>query len=580
MKCKMDCFLISPGPDRFFSIHAVSRVRLAGVFSLLSLFLSLMRISPVQAQPLFVGSSDPPEGASGVARSTRVSFHLNKPTPALGAQFAQRFFWSPADEVTLTRFGHDPAGADDEGLRTVFFDLEHAADTDVSFFVYGLRAGDGSVMTRPFTLNYTTAPSVGQVVVSGMVRWATETSASVTSGDAALRGLIRRNVQGPSKQHKTSKHQSRFLSERRGGYNLDVRRTVVLLLDQYALHRQSWHVRAATVLQDDGAFTFRQVRDGVYWPVAITWADADGVVIGAYGFYDADGDRTPNTITIGRETPDAVALSLFALAPATAASFLSVARRRAARMAPDQHLYEISAAGNAFHGRAAMWQYLFYSPLQDQITRVDVDPVNIRHSVVAISDSNASIRRRRPLPEPILDSDTVFDIAEAHGGRAYRAQFSEEVAVSLTAGDLDLHPRPSSGSTFWRVAYTSPVHGGEEKVLFIDAETGVVLDPVPVFADAVPAVPGRDALMQNYPNPFHSVTTITLELMRADAVSLEVFDLLGRKVTTLLDRRLEAGRHDVVWAGTYGDGRPAAPGVYLYRVKTNHFVSSRTMVLK
>jgi len=68
-------------------------------------------------------------------------------------------------------------------------------------------------------------------------------------------------------------------------------------------------------------------------------------------------------------------------------------------------------------------------------------------------------------------------------------------------------------------------------------------------------VPASLALFQNYPNPFNPVTRIEFALPRASHVSLEIFDISGRLVKVLVNKRKEAGRHEVVW-----DGR-AAMGV-------------------
>jgi hypothetical protein len=77
--------------------------------------------------------------------------------------------------------------------------------------------------------------------------------------------------------------------------------------------------------------------------------------------------------------------------------------------------------------------------------------------------------------------------------------------------------------------------------------------------------PDEVALHGNAPNPFHRNTTIRYELPEATTVRLTVFDVLGRRVATLVDERRAAGRHEVSWAGTAGN-RALSSGVYFLRL--------------
>ncbi|MGA9115753.1 MAG: right-handed parallel beta-helix repeat-containing protein [Bacteroidota bacterium] len=77
--------------------------------------------------------------------------------------------------------------------------------------------------------------------------------------------------------------------------------------------------------------------------------------------------------------------------------------------------------------------------------------------------------------------------------------------------------------------------------------------------------PMRLNLLQNYPNPFNSSTTISYQLPTGGHVTLEIFDVLGRKIATLVDDRREAGRYSVTWGGTSQTGSLMASGIYLAR---------------
>jgi hypothetical protein len=89
-----------------------------------------------------------------------------------------------------------------------------------------------------------------------------------------------------------------------------------------------------------------------------------------------------------------------------------------------------------------------------------------------------------------------------------------------------------------------------------------------------PMIPADFMIFQNFPNPFNPATTIEYDLPNVSHVTLEIFDILGRKVQTLADGRQEPGRLRVVWdAGRYPSG------IYFYRLKANEFVETKKMVL-
>lgn len=94
-----------------------------------------------------------------------------------------------------------------------------------------------------------------------------------------------------------------------------------------------------------------------------------------------------------------------------------------------------------------------------------------------------------------------------------------------------------------------------------------------------PLLPDRVALSQNYPNPFNPTTVIAYDLPRRTEVSIQVFDILGRSVATLVDRIEPAGSHSVTWPGTDAGGTPVASGVYLYRLTVDGYAETRKMVL-
>ena len=87
-------------------------------------------------------------------------------------------------------------------------------------------------------------------------------------------------------------------------------------------------------------------------------------------------------------------------------------------------------------------------------------------------------------------------------------------------------------------------------------------------------------LLQNHPNPFNPLTTITFEISRQTTVNLRVFDLSGRLVRVLLgDEVIAPGRHETVWDGRDKGGRKVASGTYFYRLEAGGVSETKRMTL-
>jgi hypothetical protein len=130
-------------------------------------------------------------------------------------------------------------------------------------------------------------------------------------------------------------------------------------------------------------------------------------------------------------------------------------------------------------------------------------------------------------------------------------------------------------SIFYHVktVYGSLESGWSELVVYTASEI-----PTDVL-DQGEGLPTQMALYQNYPNPFNPKTRIAFDLPRAGSVCLRVYNIKGRVVRTLIDGTMAAGRHEMAWDGTAGDGSEVSSGVYLYRIQTEFETYSRKMTL-
>jgi hypothetical protein len=126
-----------------------------------------------------------------------------------------------------------------------------------------------------------------------------------------------------------------------------------------------------------------------------------------------------------------------------------------------------------------------------------------------------------------------------------------------------------------------PPAGGEAPNLAFTKGIITVGTPLGVYdLDAgTGGLPKDYDLGQNYPNPCNAGTVINFTTKVAGHVQLDVFNILGQKVTTLVDQNMDYGQHAADWNGADASGRPVPTGLYFYRLSTKDFSAVKKMVL-
>ncbi|MCF7793027.1 MAG: carboxypeptidase regulatory-like domain-containing protein, partial [Candidatus Cloacimonetes bacterium] len=175
------------------------------------------------------------------------------------------------------------------------------------------------------------------------------------------------------------------------------------------------------------------------------------------------------------------------------------------------------------------------------------------------------------LQADVIDDDVELswtapaDNRSITGYRIYRNNNEIAVTTETTYTDEDL----SLGS------YT----------YFVKAEYGPYLsDPsnevVVELTDAMNIIiPERTALLGNHPNPFNPETEISLALKENSFVTLEIYNIKGQKIRTLLNDEMPAGIHSLIWKGEDDAGKQAASGVYFYKMKAGNILQTKKMIL-
>jgi len=120
---------------------------------------------------------------------------------------------------------------------------------------------------------------------------------------------------------------------------------------------------------------------------------------------------------------------------------------------------------------------------------------------------------------------------------------------------------------------------------FVPSATGIGFMPVfwkgalEVREVNTPSIPTVFSLSQNYPNPFNPKTLIRFTLPKDSWVNMEVYNILGQRVKTLVDEKLTAGVKEVEWDSKGDNGLEVASGIYFYRIKADDFSDIKKMVM-
>ena len=121
--------------------------------------------------------------------------------------------------------------------------------------------------------------------------------------------------------------------------------------------------------------------------------------------------------------------------------------------------------------------------------------------------------------------------------------------------------------------YTCTIHPSE----MID--TIWVSVPTDINDELPQELPNSYSISQNYPNPFNLSTTIRYTLPTRSRVNISIYNVMGRKVNTIVDGTKSAGSYTAYWDGTDKAGKVVSSGVYFYRLHAEDFVESKRMML-
>ena len=120
----------------------------------------------------------------------------------------------------------------------------------------------------------------------------------------------------------------------------------------------------------------------------------------------------------------------------------------------------------------------------------------------------------------------------------------------------------------------------------VNVLAGIIYNQIiPLFDEVVGVepislkIPLEYSLFSNYPNPFNPVTTLCYDLPEDVMVYITIYDMIGRKVKTLVNNSQTAGNKSIQWNATNNAGQQVSAGLYLYTIEAGEFSQTKKMVL-
>ena len=173
-------------------------------------------------------------------------------------------------------------------------------------------------------------------------------------------------------------------------------------------------------------------------------------------------------------------------------------------------------------------------------------------------------------------------------------QFTDSITIRIPYTQDDLDSAGVTDPMDLPVYYFSTTEGKWIKLTVINADNAYIYVKVKKFCyltlgriittgvgerELDMTVPSDFVLMQNYPNPFNPTTTITYSIPQQKNVVLEVFNVKGDKIATLVNGRVSAGTYTVTWDGKDGLGRSVPSGIYLCKIQAGAYQHTIRMLL-
>jgi pimeloyl-ACP methyl ester carboxylesterase len=234
---------------------------------------------------------------------------------------------------------------------------------------------------------------------------------------------------------------------------------------------------------------------------------------------------------------------------------------------------KIQAINVPTEGEPYIFQALYSSSLQmDLITTDGKNLYNPGEKVTLV----ASLTEQET---PITSASVITEIMRP-----------DSITEKVTLYDDGSHSDVLANDGNYTNAYSLPILGKYEVTAYANGMNERVFERVAyldIYAVGITTninenkkktIPTRSELKQNYPNPFNPNTTIEYDLPKTTNVILEIYNILGQRIRTLVNQIQAQGMYSIQWNGKTDEGLSVSSGLYLYRLQTGNFVETKKMI--
>jgi hypothetical protein len=220
--------------------------------------------------------------------------------------------------------------------------------------------------------------------------------------------------------------------------------------------------------------------------------------------------------------------------------------------------------------------YLFLTSRGDEPTYV-----NISHSLIQGGTDPSILNFAGPEPygvEFIWGEGIIDSIPQFLGGDEYDPLYYQLTSASPC---IDTGIPDTTGLFLppWDLLHNHRVWDGDNNGVAIIDMGCYEYDAEPYVEITQNQIPSTQYQLTNYPNPFNPETKIIFDLPEAGQVKLEIYNIKGQKVKTLLDCYMSPGRSEMIWNGRDDNGKRVGSGVYFYQLQTPDQNIYRKMLL-